>query len=325
MRRTMLAVPVVAVALSLAACGGSSDAGTSSSSTSSSSAPSSSASSTSASSSAAVSSADTTGPSPTASTITATGQTGDIGTQTPGVLKLAADFSSSPNQFLNNGKEDGLNPALCTAIAGKLGVRIEWTNLAFDGLIPGLQAGRYDALCTSVFITAEREKVMNMVPYVQWGNTMGVKKAAKAGYDCPKTPCWEAFAGKKVAAPSGGSEVAQLQEANKTLSPPMQILPFESNVQVYQALQNDSVDAAYVNDPQFAYFNKTNGDEYATVMTGVESRALALTTVKKNTALADALIRGLQAIKADGSYQKILKDWGIAGVDDFTINPAPAS
>ena len=311
-RGRMLVLPVVIAALSVTGCGGS----TSTSSPATTAAATSAASagtSTGSAAGLATSSAGSVGVAPT-----------EIGTQTPGVLKLAADFSSSPNQFLNNGKQDGLNPALCTAVAAKLGVKIEWTNLGFDGLIPGLQAGRYDALCTSVFITADREKVMNMVPYVKWGNTMGVKKAAVSKYDCPKSPCWEAFAGKKVATPSGGSEVAQLQAANKTLSKPIEILQFESNVQVYQALQNDSVDAAYVNDPQFAYFNKTNGSEYGTVMTGVESKSLALTTVKKNTVLANALISGLQQIKADGTYKKILDAWGIAGVDDFSINPAPA-
>jgi polar amino acid transport system substrate-binding protein len=243
------------------------------------------------------------------------------------VLNLAADFTASPNQFISNGKNDGLDVALCQAMASKMGVSVKWTNLTFDALIPGLQASRYDALCTAVFITKAREQVMNMVPYVQWGDTMAVTKADAAQYACSgsSSPCWSKFAGKKVATEAGGAEVTQLQQANKSLSQPMTILQFASNVQIYQAIANRSVDAIYVNDPQFAYFNKTTGQSgYTAVFTGVGSTPLALTTLKSNTALAQSFITALTAMKADGTYQKILKQWGVEAVPSFAVNP-PAS
>lgn len=288
--RLVLAVPVIAGALLLSAC-----------------------------------STDSTTSEPAAS---GAAEAADIGTETPGVLKLAADFSASPNQFLDDaGKEDGLNVALCTQMADELGVTIEWTNLGFDALIPGLQAGQYDALCTSVFVTAAREEVMNMVPYVQWGNTIGVQAADADDYECDEAdaPCWDLFSGKTVAAPAGGSEVKQLEAANADLSEPMTIQTFDSNVQVYQALQNGSVDAAFVNDPQFAFYNKNNNDEFSAVFTGVGSTPLALTTLKDNVTLAEAFETGLAAMEDDGTYDTILEEWGITGVDDFSMIPAPAS
>lgn len=265
-------------------------------------------------------------PSSASSTSSAAG-TADLGLKTPGVLNLAADFTASPNQFISNGKNDGLDVALCQAMASKMGVTIKWTNLAFDGLIPGLQANRYDALCTAVFITKAREQVMNMVPYVQWGDTMAVKKSDAAQYACSgSSPCWSKFAGKKVATEAGGAEVTQLQDINKTLSSPMTILQFASNVQIYQAIANGSVDAIYVNDPQFAYFNKTNGDNgYTATFTGIGATPLALTTLKSNTALAQAFVSALTAMKADGSYQKVLKEWGVEPVSSFAVNPPAAS
>lgn len=254
------------------------------------------------------------------------GGTADLGLKTAGVLNLAADFTASPNQFINNGKNDGLDVALCEGMAKEMGVKVQWTNLKFDALIPGLQAHRYDALCTAVFITKEREQVMNMVPYVQWGDTMAVKNADAAKYKCTGTsPCWDKFAGAKVATEAGGAEVTQLQDANKSLSPPMTLYPFDSNVQVYQTIANGSVNAFYVNDSQFSYFNKTTGNnDYTPIFTGVGSTPLALTTQKSNTALAQAFVDALNKMKADGSYQKILKDWGVSAVPSFDMNP-PAS
>jgi polar amino acid transport system substrate-binding protein len=266
----------------------------------------------------------------TSSSASSTGSatsTADLGLKTAGVLNLAADFTASPNQFINNGKNDGLDVALCQAMGSQMGVTVKWTNLTFDALIPGLQAGRYDALCTAVFVTSAREQVMNMVPYVQWGDTMAVKKSDAAQYACSgsTSPCWSKFAGAKVATESGGAEVTQLQAISKTLSKPMTILQFASNVQIYQAIANGSVNAIYVDDPQFSYFNKTTGDNgYTSIFSGVDATPLALTTLKSNTALAQGFVSALTAMKADGSYQKILTEWGVEPVPSFAMNP-PAS
>ena len=48
---------------------------------------------------------------------------------------------------------------------------------------------------------------------------------------------------------------------------------------------------------------------------------LAIATLKDDVSLADGIRTALESLKADGSYQAILKTWGVAPVDDFTMNP----
>ena len=49
-----------------------------------------------------------------------------------------------------------------------------------------------------------------------------------------------------------------------------------------------------------------------------------LATLKANTALADAMVKGLADMKADGSYEKILAKWGVAAVPRVaTALPTP--
>src|SRR6266702_2626702 len=185
-----------------------------------------------------------------------------------GVLNIAADFSVPPNQYISNNQHDGIDVDLCTAIANQLHLKVNWTNLPFDSLISGLQANRYDALCTGVFITAPREKVMNMVPYVQWGVTMGVTKSAAATYDCTAQggdfqPCFAKFAGKTVATEAGGFEEQLLQAANSKLQAagkaPMKILAFAQTTQAWQAFTNGTAQGVWVDDPQFYFLNSNNG------------------------------------------------------------------
>jgi polar amino acid transport system substrate-binding protein len=252
----------------------------------------------------------------------------DIGTATKGVLTLGADFTAIPNQFETNGTKSGFDVDICNGIAKELGVKIKWVNLGFDSLIPGLQAKRFDGLCTAVNITAEREQIMNMIAYTKWGVTLAVPKKDKADYTvCKKDndTCWEQFAGKTVAVPSGGSEVQKLQTVSATLKTPMKILQFATNQEVYQAVNNGTADAAFADDPQIAYYNSNNGDAFSPILTGSDPNPVGLTTLKSNTKLANAFIKGLKAMKADGSYAKIIKKWGLEESDSFAINPTPTS
>jgi polar amino acid transport system substrate-binding protein len=249
----------------------------------------------------------------------------------PGKLMMAADFAAAPNQFINpDGTMDGLNYDLCGALAEKMGLEIEWTNLAFPGLVPGLQAGRFDGLCTAIFINPDRLAIMNMVPYVQWGEGMMVAKGSELGTGCEfksgdpdsYSACFDTLAGKSVAVAAAGTTNTHLQEQNARMTAaglqPMKLLAFDTNADTIQALVSGQADAAYLNDPQGAfYINRTNPN-YEMAFTGFAPNQLAIAVLKSNTALAAAIVAGLEAMKADGSYAEILDKWGVAQVPSFT-------
>ena len=252
-----------------------------------------------------------------------------------GVLNIAADFSVPPNQYIAGAQHEGIDVDLCTAIAKQLGLKVNWTNLPFDSLISGLQANRYDALCTGVFITPAREQVMNMVPYVQWGVTMGVTKSQAAALGCTPAsgdfqPCFAKFSGKTVATEAGGFEEQLLETANTKLQAtgkaPMKILAFAQTTQAWQAFTNGTAQGVWVDDPQFYFLNSNNGGgKYVAAFGGDDPTPLALTTTSQNKSLAQALVTALQTLKSDGTYASILKKWHVQSVPSFTINPSAAS
>lgn len=88
-----------------------------------------------------------------------------VHTLTAGVIQFEADFTEPPGQVLVNGKMSGSDYEICNAVAAAAGLKPQWTNTDFGTLIPDLQAGRDDAACSSVDITAARTKVVNFVPY----------------------------------------------------------------------------------------------------------------------------------------------------------------
>jgi len=99
--------------------------------------------------------------------------------------------------------------------------------------------------------------------------------------------------------------------------PAITVRAFDTNADAIQAIVSGQADAAYLNDPQAAFYINTTNSGYKLAFTGYASNKLALATLKENTALADALVWALEQMKTDGSYQKILAKWGVAEVPSF--------
>ncbi len=256
------------------------------------------------------------------------------GTLTKGTVSFAADFAAAPNQFLKpDGSKDGLNVDMCGEIAKRMGDKIEWTNLAFSGLVPGLQAKRFDALCTAIFINPDRLKIMNMIAYVRWGEGLMVPKGNPGKVTCegqigkPDSyhACFNALAGKTVSVAAGGTTNKNLTEQSARMVAaglkPITIRAFDSNSEAIQALVSGQAEAAYLNDPQAAYYIAQSGAPYTIAFAGFAANQLAIATLKENTALAEAIRAALIAMKADGTYEKIVSKWGVAAVPEFVMNP----
>lgn len=85
-----------------------------------------------------------------------------------GVIKVATEGTFSPYTF-HNEKDQlvGMDVDFARALAAKLGVKAQFVETAWDGIIAGLDAKRYDVIINQVFITPERAAKYDFsVPYV---------------------------------------------------------------------------------------------------------------------------------------------------------------
>ncbi|WP_050527807.1 transporter substrate-binding domain-containing protein [Pseudorhodobacter aquimaris] len=84
-----------------------------------------------------------------------------------GVMKIAMTGQYPPFNFVNDQNEVvGFDPAIGAEIAKRMGIEVEVVTTAWDGIIGGLLANKFDAVVGSMSITAEREKVIDFVgPY----------------------------------------------------------------------------------------------------------------------------------------------------------------
>jgi ABC-type amino acid transport substrate-binding protein len=100
------------------------------------------------------------------------------GLMTPGTLVVGMDLQFKPEMYLNNGKPAGYDVDLLKKLAAYAHVKLKIQNLAFTGLIPGLQTKKFDMVSVGLSPTPARNKVISFssayVPYVQ---VVGIPKA----------------------------------------------------------------------------------------------------------------------------------------------------
>ncbi|MDQ4212547.1 transporter substrate-binding domain-containing protein [Microbacterium sp. ASV81] len=91
-------------------------------------------------------------------------------------LRFATSAPYAPWETLDsNNKLVGLDIDTGQAMAAVLGVPYSITSLSFDGLIPAVQAGKYDVITSSMSDSKAREEMINSVNYSEQGNALLVQ------------------------------------------------------------------------------------------------------------------------------------------------------
>ena len=82
-------------------------------------------------------------------------------TQEPAVLHMATEGSFPPYEYYDGDKLVGIDVDVANAIAEKLGMKLEVVDIAFDSIVSGVQAGKYDMGMAGMTVNEERLEKVN--------------------------------------------------------------------------------------------------------------------------------------------------------------------
>ncbi|KAB2898650.1 MAG: transporter substrate-binding domain-containing protein [Burkholderiaceae bacterium] len=215
------------------------------------------------------------------------------------VLRVGTDATFPPMEFVENGKRTGFDIELVEAIGKAMGKQVEWVDIDFKGLIPGLISKRFDMAVSAIYITDERKKVVDftepyyaggLVAMVKDGNT-AIKKLADLD-------------GKKVSVQVGTKSVGFMTEK----FPKVQRVEVEKNQEMFNLVDIGRADAAVTGKPAaYQYVRTRPGLRVLEEQLTTEEYGMALR--KDAPELTKAVNVAIAKLKADGTYAAIVKKW----------------
>ena len=225
-----------------------------------------------------------------------------------GELTAATNATIPPYQFVDaSGKLQGMRIEMGEEIAKRLGLKMTWINVGFETHIPGLQSGRWDASITGMFFTPERAKILYMIPYEYQAISIAVPKG-----NPQKIASTKDVAGKRVAVEIGGYEFRQITAINdeqvKAGEKPIEIRTFSTFADAFQALRAGQVDAVVSVDVNAKYYQDRGNFERA--ISGLRGSPATLAFRNKEVGLA--VLKVLNDMRKDGTYDKFMDTWGAA-------------
>lgn len=215
------------------------------------------------------------------------------------VLRVGTDATFPPMEFVENGKRTGFDIELVEALAKTIGKQVEWVDIDFKGLIPGLMSRRFDMAVSAIYITDERKKVVDFTNSYYAGGLVVMTKESNT--TLKKLTDLD---GKKVSVQVGTKSVSYLQEHH----PKVQRVEVEKNQEMFNLVDIGRADAAVTGKPAaFQYLRTRPGMRVLEEQLTTEEYGMALR--KETPELTKALNGALAKLKADGTYAAIVKKW----------------
>ena len=217
-----------------------------------------------------------------------------------GKIRIGTEGTYAPYTFHDkSGKLTGFDVEIAEEVSKRLGVKPEFVETKWDGMVAGLDAKRFDMIVNQVGINPDRQKkydfsdsyiVSKAVLIVSIDNTT-IKK----------------FSDLKVkkSAQSLTSNLGKIAKANGAV-----LQPVDSFNQAIDLIVSKRVDAA-VNDSLSFLDLKKHKPNIAIKVVDQQGDAQpnAIMFNKGNKELVAAVNKGLADMKADGTYSKISNKW----------------
>ena len=233
-------------------------------------------------------------------------------------LRVAIDPTYKPFTYkTESGEPAGFDVDIAKALCDQLKSKCVFVEQAWDGMIPGLLAKKYDTIISSMSITEERKQSVDFTDkYYNTPSCVVVKTALKLGADAA------GFKGKKLGVLKASTQekyaMGELKAAGAT------IVPYDAQDQVYLDIKSGRLDGtvADIVEVNGGFLSTPDGKAYSCAGGRIPAEfdakyfggGIGVALRKEDTALRDALNAGIKAIRDNGKWKE-LADKNVPGVD----------
>jgi polar amino acid transport system substrate-binding protein len=236
----------------------------------------------------------------------------------PGSLTVGISTGVPPMAFMNGNTPTGFDVEMGESLAKAMCLKPNLINMPFTGLLPGIDAKKFDLLSASAGITPARKEVFDMTPYFVGGVRLVALQKSSLHFATEYDTC-----GHSVSTKAGSVEAHALEKvkAQCPADKPMSLNVFPSDNEAMQQLYKGVVDASFLDWPIAAYTIKMDPRiaEASPILSGdgpnTPRHIDGLVIRKGNVSMTTAVNAALKQMMDDGTYQKLLVKYSLPDGD----------
>ena len=225
-----------------------------------------------------------------------------------GTLTVGTAAEYEPFEYMEDGQYKGFDLDLIQDIAKKLGLTVEFANVDFDTIVPGVSSGaKYDVGIGAITVTPERKKEVDFTDsyYMDDQAIVTMKNNADITGDNYKEKLDSADA--KIAVQSGSTAEAFAKEN----FPNAELGPFKNATDCFSALQAGQSVALVTNRSVAAQLVATSFDNEQVIKLISTGEEYAIAVNKDNSGLKDAINKALKELTDDGTVDSLMGQYNI--------------
>ena len=210
---------------------------------------------------------------------------------------VATDCTFPPMEYLDDQKQPvGFDPAIIKEIAKASGFEVDVQNIAWDGIFAGVAAGKYEIVASGVSKAFDlSDPYYDVYPTIITMAGSSIKKPSDLN-------------GKKVGGQIGNSSLIALQKANTGCT----IREYDDVGLAIEDMVKGRIDATCLDSPVALYYmnkKKEYTNKLQVAMTIGEPEHYGFVVKKGNKELLAKLNKGIQLVKQNGAYDRLLKEY----------------
>ena len=219
------------------------------------------------------------------------------------VYVFATDATWPPLEYIDeSGNLTGFEVELVPMIGEKVGVKMEAKNIPWDTIFAGLANGQYDGVASGVSVTEDRKKTMDFsTPILQAGQVMIVRNDSKVKGA-------EDMKGLRVGVQIGTTGDLVLDDYDVTRK------QYDDIGLAIQDMLNGDLDACVCDSliaSDYVLANENYKNRLKVAGEPFTEEDIAIAVKKGNSELLGLVNKGLEMMKADGSYDALKAKWNL--------------